>query len=833
MTDFSEFKVPLKDLRLDIDPSKLHFDSFDDIEPGSRTIGQKRATEAIRVGAEIKSPGYNIFVTGLVGTGKKSTIKKILDEIKPNCVNLSDFCYVNNFSDPDQPCLIRLPKGKGKEFKKDMADHVNHIKNKLVKLFEEDKYYEDQNNISKKYADLEKDLFFIFEKKITADGFAIVQVQSGPYTRPDIFPMVEGKPIPIEKMEHDIETGKLQFQNFDEFKSKFEKYKEEFVHVLKESRNLAKAMNKELKELERGYASSVINGEIEDLVEKYTDEKIKKYLSNVKERIFETLDNFKKEDQSDKSSEKSIISNITGVGQGGDPERSNDFEVNIILDNSENNTCPVIVETSPTFVNLFGTIEQRYEHPGVWRTDFMKIKSGSLLKANGGYLILTAMDVFTEPGVWVTLKRCLKYNKLEIAPADSIYRLNSTALKPEPIDIDLKVIMIGDFRLYDMLYEYEEDMRKIFKIRADFDSEMDLDDSNIKEYMKIICKVCKDEKLLPLKVEAISRIIEEGIRMASRKGKITTKFGEIADLIRESHYFALKANSAEVAQVHVENALDAKKERNNMMESRIQEYITRGTILISTEDRRVGQINGLAVYSIGNYMFGKPSRITASTSTGKAGIVNIEREAKLSGKTHDKGVLIITGFLRERYAQDKAMNLSASICFEQSYSGIDGDSASSTEIYCLLSSLSGVGIKQNIAVTGSVNQKGDVQPIGGVNEKIEGFFDVCKARGLTGEHGVMIPKQNVADLMLKEEIVQAVKDGKFTIYAVEKIDQGIEILTDVKAGEKDSKGLYPKGTINFLVEKKLKEISSALEESDKDKNDKPKKKKAAKSKKSK
>ncbi|MBU1627391.1 AAA family ATPase, partial [bacterium] len=818
--EIDKFKVSLQDLRWHPDLAGFNFGADNKLEPVSETIGQKRAIKALKMGTQIRSPGFNVFVTGLVGTGRKSTIRKILEEIKPKCINLFDFCFVNNFTDPDRPELIKLPAGKGKQFKKDMADLILDLQKKLTKLFESDNYFEEQKNISKKYAEREKELITQFENKAKADGFAIVQVQMGSYMRPDIYPLFEDKPIPMEKFEEEVQAGKLQMGNLEEFKSKYEGYRTELVHVLKESRKLAKEMTDKLKDHERDVASYVIEQEIEEICEKHKDEKINQYLGKVKGRIYEVIDLFKKDEQSERSQDKNLPAFLM-PGAAKDSDKFKEFEVNIILDNSENKTCPVVVETSPTFVNLFGTIEHSYEQPGVFKTDFTQIKSGSLLRANGGYLVLSATDVFSEPGVWVTLKRCLKYNKLEIAPPESIYRLNTTALKPEPVDIDVKVIMIGDFKVYDILYNYEEDLQKIFKVRADFDSEMDLADSNVKEYCGIIYKVCKEENLLFPDPEALQRIIEEGVRMAGKKGKITTKFGEIADIVRESHYYANQKKAKSINKKHVEAAIEAKRDRNSLFEDKIQERINEGTIMISTEGTRVGQINGLAVYSIGDYMFGKPTRITASTSTGKAGIINIEREAKLSGKTHDKGVLIISGFLRERYAQDKPLNLSASICFEQSYSGIDGDSASSTEIYALISSLSGIGIKQNIAVTGSVNQKGDIQPIGGVNQKIEGFFDVCKVKGLNGEHGVIIPKQNVPDLMLREDIVKAVERNKFRIFAVATIDEGLEILTGYEVGKRDKTGKYPKGTLNFLVEKKLQDISKALKEEDSEDKKKP------------
>ena len=449
---------------------------------------------------------------------------------------------------------------------------------------------------------------------------------------------------------------------------------------------------------------------------------------------------------------------------------------------------------------------------GHFTTDFTKIRGGSFLEADGGYLVINALDAFTEAGVWKIMKRTLVNSKLEIQGIDSFFGLVVSHLKPEPIDIDVKVIFIGDAQLYQMLYSFEDEFKKIFKIKADFDSEMDLNDSTIKQYSSFIKKICKEEDLLSLDNEAATEVIEFGVRKAGKQTKLYTRFSDIADLIRESHYWANESKSKLIRKKHVEQAINESIERHNLIETKIGDMIKDGTIMIDTKGTRIGQVNGLSVYDMGNYAFGKPTRITAATSVGRKGIINIEREVNLSGSTHDKGVLILSGFLKENFAQDKPLNLDASLCFEQSYSGVDGDSASSTEIYALLSSLSGIPIKQNIAVTGSVNQKGDIQPIGGVNYKIEGFFKTCKAAGLTGDQGVMIPVQNVNDLMLRDEVVDAVKEGKFSVWAVSRIEEGIEILTDTKAGKKDKNGKYPKGTVFYEVDNKLSELAEKSKE---------------------
>jgi len=480
------------------------------------------------------------------------------------------------------------------------------------------------------------------------------------------------------------------------------------------------------------------------------------------------------------------------------------------VDNAEKKGPPVLIESFPTYRNLFGSIERVVDRSGLWRTDFSKIKAGSLIKASGGYLVLNLLDAIVEPGVWPALKRALKTKKMEIQTYDPFYLFTTTGLKPEPIEMETKVVVISDQYLYHLLLVYDEDVKKIFKVRADFDTAMDKNETSIRQFAKFIKMRTDEERLRPFDRTAVAALVEQAVRMSGRQEKISTSFPVITDLMRESDYWAAQDKEPVVREKHVDKAIESRIYRSSMIEERIQEMIDRGTLMIDTDGEVVGQVNGLAVYNLGDYMFGKPSRITATTSMGRAGIINIEREAELSGSTHNKGILILSGYLRKKHAQDKPLTMSASIAFEQSYSGVDGDSASSTEIYALLSSLSEVPLKQFIAVTGSVNQKGEVQAIGGVNHKIEGFYDCCRHKGLTGKQGVMIPESNVKDLMLRKDVVEAVKKGKFHIYAVKTIDEGIEILTGKVAGDVKSDGTYPKGTINALVNEKLKSLVEGL-----------------------
>jgi ATP-dependent Lon protease len=528
--------------------------------------------------------------------------------------------------------------------------------------------------------------------------------------------------------------------------------------------------------------------------------KLHTYFDEVRMSIRNNLDRFRKQ-------QIAFPAQDAQQEENGEEEKEDDkfleFQVNVMVDNSETQHVSIVIETNPKYKNIFGIVERDIEKGGVWRTDFTKIKAGSLLRADGGYLVLNALDVLIEPGVWQDLKRTLRTGMIDIQSYEPLFGFSAASLKPEPIEINVKVIMIGEADLYNLLYYRDDDFKKIFKIRADFDFEMPKTKDTVGQYIRFIKMICDDEKLIPFSTSALAQIVEFGVRLAGRRQKISTRFNIIADVAREASYWARKEKAEIVLCNHVEQAMDERIYRIKLVEEKIQEMIYNGTIMIDTDGAQVGQVNGLSVYNIGENEFGKPSRITARTSLGRNGIINIERDAELSGPTHNKGVAILSGYFRSMFAQNKPLVMDASITFEQSYGGIDGDSASSTEIYAILSSLSEIPVRQDIAVTGSVNQKGEIQPIGGVNLKIEGFYNVCKARGLTGKQGVIIPIQNVDDLMLREEVYDAVAKNKFSIYAVKSIDEGIEILTGQKAGKKKSDNTFESGTINALADEKL------------------------------
>jgi len=800
-------EVPVEKLRWRCDPSSLKLNSTDDVEACEGIIGQERAIRAIRLGLEIKSVGYNIFVTGLVGTGRTTTIKHLLEKLEKGEKTPDDKCYVNNFKNPDMPKVISLPAGKGVVFKKDMENLIETLAKDIPGIFESEAYQRRRKDPVSSFQENQKKLVAEFEKKVANEGFALVQVQLGPIIKPDLEPLIENKPVSIGKLEKLSEEGKFSQENLNSLKERYSKLTEQMEKVFRKIRSMAKNLEQGLNKLDKEIISPLVKEQIQDLKARYEwNKKIEEYLNEVQEDILAEYQKFreKKEGQPEGT--------LPGLPLFTPGEPFREYEINVIVDNSETKGIPIIIETSPNYRNLFGMIERGFDRLGAGRTDFTRIKAGSFLRANGGYLVLNALDALVEPGVWQALKRTLRNGIIEVQTYDPFYFFSASALKPEPIESDVKVVMIGDPFIYQTLYRLDDDFRKIFKVKADFDLVMPKRDDTVWQYATFIRKLCKDERLKPFDKSAIASVVEFGVRLAGRQNKLSTRFNVVADLIREANYWACTEKAKRVSGKHVEKANEEWKKRVNLPEDKIQEMIDEGTIMVDTEGKVLGQVNGLSIYDLGEYIFGKPTRITARTSIGRIGVINIEREAELSGRTHNKGVLILSGFLQGRYAQEKPLMMNASICFEQSYSGVDGDSASSTEIYGILSSLSELPIRQEIAVTGSVNQKGEIQPIGGVNQKIEGFFDVCKARRLTGTQGVIIPHQNVEDLMLRPDVVEAVKEGKFHIYSIKTIDEGIEILTAMKAGKRKEDGTFEEGSVNYLVDKKLREFAEKLKE---------------------
>ncbi len=788
-------KLDPKDLRWRCNQDVFAFDSTTDIEPIEGILGQERALKALKIGVDLRSPGYNIFIAGLSGTGKATTVKKMLETISDNCPPLYDYAYVNNFKDNDRPVLLTFKVGKARTFKQDVSSTVDILKNKIPQSLESESYINRKKRIVAHYNEKEQALMSTFDEKLKQENFTLGQVKIGEVARPEIFPLVDQKPVPVYQLEELVKQGKLTEENVKEIVKKYSNYQQDLHTLFRKGLKLSEEFQEKLSKLERETVEVVLRGAMDNLKEKYDDKKVLEFISEVEENILNNIQIF-----------KGIKPEGDTTVEGFQIDYFKEYEVNVILDNSETKDCPVVIETSPNYINLFGTIEKVYDGKGGWYSDFTKIKAGSLLRANGGYLVLNVKHLFEEPVVWRTLKRVLTYRKLEIQDSHNYLQIAPSSMQPEPIEIETKIILIGNDYIYSLLAAYEDDFKKIFKIKADFDYEIKRSDEVLGEYARVIKKLIKEENLLEFDKTAIAYLVELGAKFAGNKNKLTARFSQIADIAREANFWAKDDGFNIVSAAHVKKAYDSGKERHGLLESKVNDMIEEGMVLIDTDGERVGQINGLAVYDADFYSFGRPTRITATVSLGSGSIINVEREAGMSGRHYNKGVLIISGYFRETFGQNTPLSFNANLVFEQSYGTVDGDSASCAEIFALLSTLAGLKIKQSIAVTGSLNQKGDVQPIGGVNEKIEGFFDVCKARGLTKKQGVIIPVQNIQELMLREDIIKAVEEGEFSIYAIESVEEGIEILTGVKSGKRNNKGDYEENSVFDLVEKKIKEL---------------------------
>ena len=788
-------ELPPDKLRWKLSLEKIPYVTSDECKPCEEIIGQERALKAIQTGLDIKSLGYNIFITGMVGTGRTTTIKQLLEKFEKGEETPDDILYVNNFRNPDEPILITLPAGKGTLFREAMEHLITMLKNNIPDMLKSKYYGERRDSVIEAQQKKQKEILKNFEQEVAKEGFSVIQVQMGPFVKPDLVPMINGQPTPFNKLEALVKEDKLPEEKLEELKKKYEELTDKLEEIFTQMKEIEEETRRRLKEWDDESITPIIRGAINEIRANFSSPKISDYLNEVEENLIKNINLFKTQKKEEK--EKEII----------DP--FSPYRINLLIDNSDLKGAPVVMETNPNYINLFGTIELAATRFGIIQTDFTKIKAGSFLKANGGYLVVNALDALVEPGVWPTLKRTLRNQKLEIQNYASLLLMSTSRLKPQPIQCNVKVVLIGDTYIYNLLYYSDEDFKKIFRVKAEFDSEMTKDEETVKEYAAFIKKICDDDKLSPFDKEGIAAVIEYGTRLAGRQKKISTRFHIIGDVLREASYWAGKDNKDRVSREHVEKALQERFERVSLIEDKIQEMIEEGTIMIETEGKVIGQVNGLSVYAMGEFAFGKPTRITASTAVGRAGVINIEREADLSGRTHNKGVLILAGYLRGKYAQDKPFSLSASIAFEQSYAGVEGDSASSTEVYAILSSLSKLPLRQDIAVTGSLNQKGEIQPIGGANEKIEGFFDVCKAKGFTGTQSVLIPHQNVQNLMLRNDVIEAVKEGKFHIYPVKTIDEGIEILTGIKAGERKEDGAFEEDTLNYLVDQELQRLAKS------------------------
>lgn len=787
--------LPVEKLRNCCIAEEIGYKTTEEIEQTKEIIGQKRAVNALKFGLGIKVDGFNVFVAGPQGTGRETAVKNFLEEFAKNRPVPPDCCYVNNFKDPYKPNFIELPPGMGQTFKNDMKGLINEIRRVLPESFKSEDYTAKRESTVEKVEKERKTLFDKLKKKAEEEGFVLKKSPSGLL----IIPQKDGEPMDEE------EFMKLPEEERERIQKKKEKLGAELREAVRHLRKIERATNEELKNLDREISKFVTDDLIEELREKYKDHpEVLKYLDEVQKSI---LDNISKFVSSNEDTRKNLPFPF-----GSQEPSFKEYEVNVLVDNSELDGAPVIIEHSPTYQNLIGKIE-KVSHFGTLTTDFTMIRAGALHRANGGYLVLTVEDLLKIILSWEGLKKALTNKCIKIEEAAERLGLTTTkSLKPEPIPLKVKVVLIGTPLYYQLLYMLDMEFKELFKVKAEFDNTMDRNKKNIDSYVSLIGNIAKKEELKHLDASGVAKMIEHSSRLAGHQNKLSTNFADIADIIREANYYAVEKNSQYVSSSHIKNAIEEKVYRSNLIQEKIQELIEQNLILIDTKKEKTGQVNGLSVINLGDFTFGRPSRVTTSIGLGRKGIIDIERESKLGGKIHTKGVMIIGGYITEKYAQDKPLSLSARLVFEQSYGEIEGDSASSTELYALLSNLSGLPIKQYIAVTGSVNQKGEIQAIGGVNEKIEGFFEICEMNGLTGEQGVIIPQSNVQNLMLKEKVLEAVKLGQFHIYPVKTIDDGIEILTGVNSGKRKPDGTFEEGTVNFKVDKKLKEIAEKLKE---------------------
>jgi ATP-dependent Lon protease len=786
-------ELPAQETDSIVDWDALKFKTTAELEPLNEIIGQSRAIAALEVGLGVQQPGYNIFAAGLTGTSKTETIKDTLQRRSAGSPPPDDWVYVHNFDDSDQPWAIRLRPGQGKQLEKDMDRIVSRLKEALPKAFRQQDFREEKDQLSRKYEKKLEEYTDRLTDMAKKRGFEVLFTPSGQIS---FLPYIAGK---IAESPEQLET--LSPEERDRIGEGEKDLAREVGRMMQDQREMMQNLGEEVRGVERQFASYVVTPLIEAIKQSYLgNERVLKYLDRVRDYILDNLSDFR-----EGGATQAIPPQLQGVLGSDMDYQYLEYKVNVIVDNSQTTMAPVLVEEAPTYRNLFGSIDRSVDRRGRLVTNFTQITAGSLLRANGGYLIFNIEDALTEPFVYKSLKRALKSGCLQLENYNPWVPFSTGELRPEPIPITTKVVAVGNPMLYYMLRFYDDEFPLVFKIKADFATEMPRGEKEQMQYARFVAATVRDEHLKTFTREAVGEIIRFGSREVGDKTKLLTHFAETADLIREADYFARSQNSELVDAIHVEQALRNRVYRSDRIAEKIRELIEEGTLLVDVQGTKIGQVNGLAVIDLGDYAFGRPTRVTASVGLGSEGLINIEREAKLSGRTHDKAVLIIGGYLRNVYGRSRPLTLSASICFEQTYSGVEGDSASAAELYALISNLAQIPIRQDIAVTGSVNQWGQIQAIGGVNEKTEGFFDVCREVGLTGHQGVCIPQSNVRNLILRKDVQQAIADGVFHIYPIRTIDEGLELLTGFKAGSPDEAD-----TIHWLVEQHLSRMTEQL-----------------------
>lgn len=791
----SWIKLPEEELNLSCNPQDFEFETTEEVPPPEDIIGQERAFQAMSFGLKIKRHGYNIYISGITGTGRNSYAESLVRDIAADEESPDDWCYVYNFKKPGEPLSLNLPAGMGSTFENDIESLLNDLKEAIPDAFDSEDYEKKKAEYVKEYQEVRSSMLDKLNQIAGEKGFALKKTSSGFIT----IPVIDDKQISEEDYEQ------LEPALKDEFEKKSNEVQLKAMEILRKIQVAEKELKEKIKNMDNKIGLMATGHLFDDLKKRYKDySKVKRYLEDFQQDVLDNINNFRVDEDEHQQNP------LGWMGKQSREQTEDRYRVNLMVDNSSAKGAPVVIEHNPSYYNLIGRVE--YENRmGMVITDFTMIKSGALHRANGGYLILQARDVLIGLQAWEALKRNLKTKEIRIENIAEHYGLVAmSTLRPEPIPLNLKVIIIGSPLFYHLLYHYDEDFRKLFKIKADFDVEMKRDRVNMTKMASFISAHCRKEGLKHFDRTAVACVVDYGSRLAERRNKLSTRFNDIVEVLYEADAWAEFDGKKLVTAEHVNRAIDEKINRSNMYEYKIQELIETNQLLLDFEGEKTGQINGLSVIDVGDYQFGRPSRITASTHLGRRGIVNIERESRLSGNIHNKGVLILSGFIGQRYAQKDPLALSASLCFEQSYAGIEGDSASMAELLILLSSLAEVPLKQEIAVTGSVNQKGEMQPVGGINQKIEGYYHACKIKGLTGRQGVIIPEANRLNLILSREVVDAAKEGIFSVYTVNNADEAIELLTGMTAGEIQEDGSFPEGTFNFLVQEKLKHYNRLI-----------------------
>ena len=779
------------------DASKFDFNSTADLEERLSALGQDRAIRAVELGVHIKSRGYNLFCLGPEGTGKTSLVQRVLEQEAKKRPTPDEWAYVYNFEEPYKPLAISFPAGTACDFAKDIDELIFELSTTLPALVESDEYKAALGIIRQKYKSKKEEYVNVLQRKAKGKRVSLLHMQMGLV----VAPMKDGEVLSPDAFDELPDDEKqLIMDDLNAMQEEIENATQTLPHWEEKQKH-------EIDALREKFVKSAVKEPIDTLREKYRKlPQATKFLRAIQKNILENVDEYVPEPKAPtNTNEDDPLQVLLSKVKQPEEDKFSKLKVNVIVKHKPDSGAPIVILDHPTQGNLVGKVE-RIQQYGALLTDFTLIKGGALHRANGGFLLLDARKVLEQPFAWDSLKRAIASKCIKIEAPSEETSFTTISLDPQPIPLNIKVVLTGDFEIYDLLCERDPDFRDFFKVEADFGIIMDRNDENEIEYAKLIGSLSKKKGLRSLNKQAVARVIEYASRLAGSSHKLTAHISSIGDLLREADYWARQSKSKQIGKNHIDQAIDEQIYRSDRIKTEMLEQIDKGTILMDVQGERVGQINGLVVYDFSSYSFGKPARITTQVRIGKGDFVDIEREIAMSGPIHTKGVLILKSLLSNRFAKHMPLSLSASIVFEQSYGGVDGDSASSTEYYCMLSAITGVPIKQNIAVTGSINQFGEIQPIGGVNEKIEGFFDVCKHGGLTGTQGVIIPHTNIESLMLRADILQAVDDGKFSIYAIDTVDDGIEILTGIKAGSPNTKGEYPKGTINRMVQDSLKQF---------------------------